>query len=293
MPLTKSIGPLKAPVSETFRRGVLIAPSVEEIENGFSLAEAIPFEKKVRFSAMYFDLAAIATNNLFGSGYDADQRLISTGFFLENYSIFSKLQGNLLDGRPGMLGNLVSKGLENLPLYACGGWSVLYDNPEAMRRPSTPENYDTIFIDIMSTFPVPNVETPIEEIIAFNAKNRQALTDLRAGVSVFCERLATSINDKSIFQSVRTDLLRNLEFIEKKLKKSSISATFEDLSIGVQCPSDVIEVLMNGIGIPSFISTPLSNLINVGFGRSFRKSFKSSIDISYAIKAKSTFKDLD
>lgn len=207
-------------VAKQFNRGIVIPPPI--FQEGSSFSSGSQFDNNAaRFAALYFDRALLVGNQMihFGDVVGADA-LVSRRFATRHLAKYNFMNYGMVEGNRLLSVAQIEDGLLSLPASHRSKWSTFYPSmPEVPKQ--LQDEYNCIFIDLFSGFPCPTSDVSIDKILAFNAKNRNALHSLRLGVSRFAERLTLARNEPAILDAVQTELTTNLETLERELQKAA------------------------------------------------------------------------
>lgn len=271
--------------AKVFNRGVVIGPPLQQ--NGLSITTRGDTSSRLaRFSALYFDKAIFPDNNLISVGLDSDAKhLTDIGFAKVQLLRFGSFYDGKVNGEKPLPDAIMDGVFAKLPASQRHKWSILDDENRWSGVTNLQGEYSAIFLDVFSKFPCPNDETPIQEIIKFNASHRKTLHALRIGISQLAERMALAQNAADIANAVSVEIDTHLEELDGLLTKTGFQALKESLTIGFQLPSTTIALIFSMLGVPSGVAAPLSNSLSISAGHNPYKSRFQSVDWAYILSA--------
>lgn len=253
-------------------RGIIASPGIiTPLPQGFKMERSISSEE-LRYYIMYWDKIVIPGNNLVYIGIPEEEDLISCGAIERpRISFQGSYQGEqitsaILECQSIVASNLVNDKSTDWVIHQIGK-STIYPEEYNQQR-------NIIRVDLANALPVPNAETPINEILEFKEKRSSELKDLHDALDEFYEQILTApdpelASKKSVSQLQES--IKNLNVVSnekfKHTRKFDFSAELnlsgKDLSVGASSGA-LIDFFATGYTIPiATIICAVASTINI------------------------------
>lgn len=253
-------------------RGIIASPGIiTPLPQGFKIERSISSEE-LRYYIMYWDKVVIPGNNLVYIGLPEEENLISCGALERpRISFQGSYQGDQITSAMLACQSIVASNLVN---DKSTDWVIHQIGSSAIYPEEYNQQRNIIRVDLANALPVPNAETPINEILEFKERRSSELKDLHDSLDEFYEQILTApdpelASKKSVSRLQESILNLNVVSNErfKRTRKFDFSAELnlsgKDISVGASSGA-LFDFLATGYTIPiATIIGAIASTINI------------------------------
>lgn len=239
-------------------RGVIASPGIiTPLDQGFRMERSISPEE-LRYYVMYWDKVVIPGNNLVYIGVPEEEDLISCGAIERPRVGFQgSYQGDqityaILSCQSIVASHLVHDKSADWVIHQIGKTGVY---PEQFNQ-----QRNIIRVDLANVLPVPNAETPINEVLEFKERRSSELKELHDALDEFYEQILSApdpdLASKKAVSRLQESILTLDKVSNEKFERSrrfdfsaELNLSGKDISVGASSGA-IIDFLATGFTIP-------------------------------------------